>query len=68
MHYHLDHHKVAMDELIRSHMPIISRVAGSGTRNSGVNINVVVQTATEGLLIAINRRSSDAGGARPPDC
>jgi hypothetical protein len=65
MRYHLDHDKAAMDELIRTHMPMISCVAGSSPRNPGVDINVVVQTATEGLLIAINRRSSDAGGARP---
>lgn len=67
MRYHADHDKAAMDELIRSHMPMIFRVAGNSARNPGVDINDLVQTATEGLLIAINRWSfekSDAGGAR----
>ena len=56
-----------MDELVRSHMPMIFRVAGGSARNPGVDINDLVQTATEGLLIAINRWSfekSDASGAR----
>ena len=56
-----------MDELVRSHMPIIFRVAGRSAQNPGVDINDLVQTATEGLLIAINRWSfekSDASGAR----
>jgi RNA polymerase sigma-32 factor len=65
--YHNDNDKAAMDELVRSHMPMIFRVAGGSARNPGVDINDLVQTATEGLLIAINRWSfekSDAGGAR----
>jgi RNA polymerase sigma-32 factor len=65
--YHNDHDKAAMDELVRSHMPMIFRVAGGSARNPGVDINDLVQTATEGLLIAINRWSfekSNAGGAR----
>ena len=56
-----------MDELVRSHMPMIFRVAGKSAKNPGVDINDLVQTATEGLLIAINRWSfekSDASGAR----
>ena len=55
----------AMDELVRSHMPIIFRVAGRSARNPQVDINDLVQTATEGLLVAINRWSfekSDASG------
>lgn len=54
-----------MDELVRSHMPIIFRVAGRSAKNPGVDINDLVQTATEGLLVAINRWSfekSDANG------
>jgi len=65
--YHADHDKGAMDELVRSHMPMIFRLAGNSARNPGVDINDLVQTAAEGLLIAINRWSfekSDAGGAR----
>jgi RNA polymerase sigma-32 factor len=65
--YHADQDKAAMDELVRSHMPMIFRVAGGSARNPGVDINDLVQTATEGLLIAINRWSfekSDASGAR----
>ena len=65
--YHADGDKAAMDELVRSHMPIIFRVAGRSAQNPGVDINDLVQTATEGLLIAINRWSfekSDASGAR----
>jgi RNA polymerase sigma-32 factor len=65
--YHSDNDKKAMDELVRSHMPMIFRVAGGSARNPGVDINDLVQTATEGLLIAINRWSfekSDAGGVR----
>ena len=65
--YHNDNDKAAMDELVRSHMPLIFRIAGGSARNPGVDINDLVQTATEGLLIAINRWSfekSDAGGAR----
>jgi RNA polymerase sigma-32 factor len=67
MRYHTDNDKPAMDELVRSHMPMIFRVAGGSARNPGVDINDLVQTATEGLLIAINRWSfekADAGGAR----
>ena len=67
MRYHNDNDKAAMDELVRSHMPMIFRIAGGSARNPGVDINDLVQTATEGLLIAINRWSfekSDAGGAR----
>jgi RNA polymerase sigma-32 factor len=67
MRYHADQDKAAMDELVRSHMPMIFRVAGGSARNPGVDINDLVQTATEGLLIAINRWSfekSDASGAR----
>lgn len=65
--YHANEDKAAMDELVRSHMPIIFRVAGRSARNPGVDINDLVQTATEGLLMAINRWSfekSDACGAR----
>lgn len=65
--YHENEDKAAMDELVRSHMPIIFRVAGRSAQNPGVDINDLVQTATEGLLIAINRWSfekSDASGAR----
>jgi DNA-directed RNA polymerase sigma subunit (sigma70/sigma32) len=65
--YHTDGSKKAMDELVRSHMPIIFRVAGRSAQNPGVDINDLIQTATEGLLIAINRWSfekSDASGAR----
>jgi RNA polymerase sigma factor (sigma-70 family) len=54
-----------MDELVRSHMPIIFRVAGRSAKNPGVDINDLVQTATEGLLVAISRWSfekSDANG------
>ena len=64
--YHATQDKAAMDELVRSHMPIIFRVAGRSARNPGVDINDLVQTATEGLLVAINRWSfekSDASGA-----
>jgi DNA-directed RNA polymerase sigma subunit (sigma70/sigma32) len=67
MRYHTDRDSAAMDELVRSHMPMIFRVAGGSARNPGVDINDLVQTATEGLLIAINRWSfekSDASGAR----
>jgi DNA-directed RNA polymerase sigma subunit (sigma70/sigma32) len=56
-----------MDELVRSHMPIIFRVAGRSAQNPGVDINDLIQTATEGLLVAINRWSvekSDACGDR----
>ena len=68
--YHATQDKAAMDELVRSHMPIIFRVAGRSGRNPGVDINDLVQTATEGLLVAINRWSfekSDASGARRAD-
>jgi RNA polymerase sigma-32 factor len=64
--YHANEDRAAMDELVRSHMPIIVRVAGRSAQNPGVDINDLVQTATEGLLIAINRWSfekSDASGA-----
>ena len=63
--YHATQDKAAMDELVRSHMPIIFRVAGRSAKNPGVDINDLVQTATEGLLVAINRWSfekSDANG------
>jgi RNA polymerase sigma-32 factor len=65
--YHATEDKAAMNELVRSHMPIIFRAASRGAQNGGVDINDLVQTATEGLLIAINRWSfdkSDAAGAR----
>jgi RNA polymerase sigma-32 factor len=65
--YHANQDKAAMDELVHSHMPMIFRIAGGSARNPGVDINDLVQTATEGLLIAINRWSfekSDASGAR----
>ncbi len=65
--YHVDQNKAAMDELVCSHMPIIFRVASRSAQNPGVDINDLIQTATEGLLIAINRWSfekSDASGAR----
>jgi RNA polymerase sigma-32 factor len=56
-----------MDELVTSHMPIIVRTARKNALNPGVELNDLVQTATEGLLIAINRWSfnkSDAAGNR----
>jgi RNA polymerase sigma-32 factor len=63
--YHANEDKAAMDELVRSHMPIIFRVASRSAQNPGVDINDLVQTATEGLLIAINRwsfaKSQEAG-------
>lgn len=65
--YHADGSKAAMDELVRSHMPIIFRVAGRSAQNPGVDINDLIQTAAEGLLVAINRWSfekSDASGGR----
>ena len=68
--YHATQDKAAMDELVRSHLPIIFRAAGRSARNPGVDINDLVQTATEGLLIAINRWSfekSDASGAPRAD-
>jgi RNA polymerase sigma-32 factor len=68
--YHATQDKAAMDELVRSHMPIIFRVAGRSARNPGVDINDLVQTATEGLLVAINRWSfekSDASGLAQED-
>lgn len=68
--YHATQDKAAMDELVRSHMPIIFRVAGRSARNPGVDINDLVQTATEGLLVAINRWSfekSDASGPAQAD-
>jgi RNA polymerase sigma factor (sigma-70 family) len=67
LRYHANEDKAAMDELVRSHMPVIFRVAGQSARNARVDINDLVQTATEGLLIAINRWSfekAEAGGAR----
>jgi DNA-directed RNA polymerase sigma subunit (sigma70/sigma32) len=57
--YHAEADTAAVDELVRSHMPIIFRVAGRSARGSGADINDLVQTATEGLLIAINRWSFD---------
>jgi DNA-directed RNA polymerase sigma subunit (sigma70/sigma32) len=54
-----------MDELVACHMPIIVRTARKNALNPGVELNDLVQTATEGLLIAINRWSfakSDGGG------
>ena len=68
--YHATQDKAAMDELVRSHMPIIFRVAGRSAKNPGVDINDLVQTATEGLLVAINRWSfekSDASGLAQAD-
>jgi len=68
--YQANQDKGAMDELVRSHMPIIFRVAGRSARNPRVDINDLVQTATEGLLVAINRWSfekSDASGMQPID-
>jgi RNA polymerase sigma-32 factor len=65
--YHANQSKAAMDELVRSHLPIIFRVACRSARNPGVDINDLVMTASEGLLIAINRWSfekSDASGSR----
>jgi DNA-directed RNA polymerase sigma subunit (sigma70/sigma32) len=56
-----------MDELVACHMPIIVRTARKNALNPGVELNDLVQTATEGLLIAINRWSfnkSDAAGNR----
>ncbi len=70
MRYHATQDRAAMDELVRSHMPIIFRVAGRSTRNPGIDINDLVQTATEGLLVAINRWSfekSDASGLAQAD-
>jgi len=65
MRYHTDHDRSAMDELVSSHMPFIVRTARKSALNPGVDLNDLVQTATEGLLIAINRWSfnkSDAAG------
>ena len=65
--FHADQSKAAMDELVRSHMPIIFRAASRSARNQDVDINDLVMTATEGLLIAINRWSfekSEASGLR----
>ncbi len=61
--YHADQDRAAMDELVLSHMPIIFRVAGRSAQNPGVDINDLVQTATEGLLIAINRWSFEKSEA-----
>jgi RNA polymerase sigma-32 factor len=63
MQYQADGSKAAMDELVRSHMPIIFRVAGRSAQNPGVDINDLIQTATEGLLIAINRWSFEKSDA-----
>lgn len=63
MQYQADGSKAAMDELVRSHMPIIFRVAGRSAKNPGVDINDLIQTATEGLLVAINRWSFDKSDA-----
>jgi RNA polymerase sigma-32 factor len=66
--YQADGSKAAMDELVRSHMPIIFRVASRSAHNPGVDINDLIQTATEGLLVAINRWSfakSDVSAAAP---
>ena len=72
MTYYVNNRKAAMDELVRSHMPIIFRIACRSAKNSGVDINDLVMTATEGLLIAINRWSfekSDVNvGCRPRYC
>jgi hypothetical protein len=57
MCYHADQDKAAMDELFRSHISMVPRVAGGSARNPCVDINDLVQTATEGLLIAIADRS-----------
>lgn len=65
--FHTCASKAAMDELVRSHMPIIFRAASRSAKNPGVDINELVMTATEGLLIAINRWSfekSEASGSR----
>ena len=65
--YHANKGKAAMDELVCSHMLTNFRVAGRSARNPGVDINNLVQTATEGLLVAINCWSfekSDARGAQ----
>lgn len=67
LRYHADRDPRAMELLVQSHMPIILRVARKNALNPGVELNDLVQTATEGLLIAINRWSfnkSDAAGAR----
>ena len=67
--YHATQDKAAMDELVHSHMPIIFHLAGRSIKNPGVDINDLVQTATEGLIVAINRWSfekSDASGLAAP--
>ena len=67
LRYHTDQDSAAMDELVSCHMPIIVRTARKNALNPGVELNDLVQTATEGLLIAINRWSfnkSDAAGSR----
>ena len=64
---HAGDDKAAMNELVQSHMPIIVRAASRNAQSGSVDINDLVQTATEGLLIAIDRWSfakSDAAGAR----
>jgi len=67
LQYHQNNDQRAIDELVRSHMPIIFRAAGRSAKNPGIDINDLVQTATEGLLIAISRWSfekSDGNGLR----
>ena len=67
LRYHANHDREAMEELVHSHMPIILRVARKNALNPGVDLDDLIQTATEGLLVAINRWSfnkSDAAGAR----
>ncbi len=67
LQFHTNASKTAMDELVRSHMPIIFRAASRSAKNPGIDINDLIMTATEGLLIAINRWSfekSEASGSR----
>lgn len=66
LRYHDHHDAAAMRELVEAHMPMILRAARRNARNPGTEYDDLVQTATEGLLIAINRWSfarSDAAGA-----
>ena len=53
--------KAGMDELVRLHRPASVSVASHGTRISGVDMSDLIQAATRGLLIAIDR----SDGAEP---
>ena len=62
--------KAGMDELVRLHRPASVSVASHGTRISGVDMSDLIQAATRGLLIAIDRSSlgkSEADVSRHAD-